>query len=90
MFVVVQANVLFGPVRTGTLWPLLPGVLLAALGNSLAEEVVFRGLILPAFVRGGGLAASLWMQGLMFGLMHWGMSVGILAALPLSLLMGLG
>jgi membrane protease YdiL (CAAX protease family) len=90
LFVIMQANVWFAPVTAGTLWPLLPAVLLAAFGNALAEELVFRGLIQPAFIRGGGLAAGLWMQGLMFGLMHWGMSVGVLAALPVSLLIGLG
>lgn len=88
--VIMQANVGFKPVITGTLWPLLPGVLLAAAANATAEELIFRGVIQPAFIRAGGVAAGLWMQGLMFGLMHWGLSVGILAALPVSLLIGLG
>jgi membrane protease YdiL (CAAX protease family) len=30
------------------------------------------------------------MQGLLFGIVHWGLSVGVLAALPTSLLIGLG
>jgi uncharacterized protein len=90
LFIVMQANVGFGPVRNGTLWPLLPAIGLAAVTNALAEEVIFRGLIQPAFIRAGGVAAGLWMQGLLFGLMHWGMSVGVLAALPVSLLIGLG
>ena len=90
VFLVMQANVGFAPVRHGTLWPLLPAVLLAAGANAAAEELVFRGLIQPAFVRGGGIAAGLWLQGLLFGLMHWGMSVGVLAALPVSLLVGFG
>lgn len=89
-FAVMQANVGFAPLRTGTLWGLLPAVLLAAVGNALAEELIFRGLLQPAFIRGGGVAAGLWVQGLMFGLMHWGLSVGILSALPVSLLIGLG
>jgi membrane protease YdiL (CAAX protease family) len=29
-------------------------------------------------------------QGLFFGIIHWGLSVGVLAALPTSLLIGLG
>ena len=29
-------------------------------------------------------------EGAVFGLMHWGLSVGVLAALPTSLLIGLG
>ena len=90
LFVVMQANVGFRPLISGTLWPLVPAILVAALGNALAEEVIFRGLIQPSFIAAGGVAAGLWMQGLLFGLMHWGLSVGILAALPVSLLIGLG
>jgi membrane protease YdiL (CAAX protease family) len=86
----MQANVGFAPLRHGTLWPLLPAVLLAAATNAVAEELIFRGMVQPAFIRAGGIAAGLWMQGLLFGLMHWGMSVGILAALPVSLLIGFG
>lgn len=90
VLVIMQANVGFAPIRSGTLWPLLPAVLLASFANALAEELIFRGMNQPAFIRGGGVAAGLWMQGLMFGLMHWGMSVGFLAALPVSLHIGLG
>jgi membrane protease YdiL (CAAX protease family) len=89
-FVVMQANVGFAPIRSGTLWPLLPAVLLAAWANAVVEELIFRGLIQPAFIRASGLGAGLWVQGLLFGLMHWGMSVGVLAALPVSLLIGFG
>jgi membrane protease YdiL (CAAX protease family) len=90
MLVMMQANVGFAPIRHGTLWPLLPAVLIAAFVNGLVEEFVFRGLIQPSFIRGGGVAAGLWIQGLLFGLMHWGMSIGVLAALPVSLLIGFG
>jgi membrane protease YdiL (CAAX protease family) len=90
LLAIMQLNVGFDPILRGTLWPLLPAVLLAAFANALAEEVIFRGLVQPAFIRGGGVAAGLWMQGLLFGLMHWGVSVGVLAALPVSLLIGLG
>ena len=55
------------------------------LNAEAAEEIIFRGLIQPAFLRAGCIAAGLWIQGLMFGLMHCGMSVGVLAALPVSL-----
>jgi membrane protease YdiL (CAAX protease family) len=89
-FVVMQANVGFAPIRSATLWPLVPAVLLAAVANATAEEFVFRGLVQPAFVRAGGLAAGLWLQGLLFGLMHWGLSLGVIAALPVSLLIGFG
>jgi membrane protease YdiL (CAAX protease family) len=90
LFFVMQANVGFRPIVNGTLWPLLPAIVIAAIINALAEEVIFRGLVQPAFIRASGIAAGLWMQGLLFGLMHWGVSVGMLAALPVSLLIGLG
>lgn len=90
LFVLMQANVGFGPVRTGLLWGLLPAVVLAATGNALAEELIFRGVMQPAFIRAGGVAAGLWLQGLLFGVMHWGLSVGVLSALPVSLLIGFG
>ena len=58
--------------------------------NAIAEEVVYRGFIQPAFIHYGGVGAGLWVQGLFFGLIHWGLSVGVLAALPTSLLIGVG
>jgi membrane protease YdiL (CAAX protease family) len=32
----------------------------------------------------------MWVSGILFGMAHWGLSVGVLAALPISLLIGLG
>jgi len=90
MFIVMQLNVGFRPIVNGTFWALLPAILVAAVGNAIAEEFVFRGLIQPAFIRAAGVGVGLWSQGVMFGLMHWGVSVGVLAALPVSLLIGLG
>lgn len=90
LFLAMQANVAFAPLRSGALMAFLPAILLAAVANAIAEELVFRGLLQPAFIRFGGVAAGLWMQGLLFGLMHWNNSVGLLAALPVSLLLGLG
>jgi membrane protease YdiL (CAAX protease family) len=89
LFVLLQGAVDFRPL-TGALWPLLPAVLLAAGCNALAEEVVFRGVLQTAFIRAAGVRVGLWGQGLVFGLMHWGLSVGVVAALPASLLIGLG
>ncbi len=90
LFVLMQFNVGFGPLRSGALLALAPALLLSAVANAAAEEFVFRGLLQPAFIRLGGVAAGLWMQGALFGLMHWGTSVGVLAALPVSLGIGLG
>jgi membrane protease YdiL (CAAX protease family) len=90
LFLLIQASVGFQPLLRGTLWPVLPAVLVAAAANGLVEELVFRGVLQPALIRAGGLTAGLWVQGLLFGLMHWGLSVGMLAALPTSLLIGFG
>lgn len=90
LVLLIQAPVGFKPIVEGTLWPLLVAVLIAAAANAIAEEVVYRGFIQPAFVQYGGVAAGLWMQGLFFGIIHWGLGVGVLAALPVSLLIGIG
>lgn len=90
LFVVMQLNVAFRPMRSGALLALLVPLLVSAIANASAEELVFRGIIQPTFLRLGGIAAGLWMQGALFGLMHWGTSVGVLAALPVSLAIGLG
>jgi membrane protease YdiL (CAAX protease family) len=60
------------------------------MANALIEEVIYRGMLQPAFVHAAGIARGLWIQGLMFGMLHWGMSVGVVAALPTSLLIGIG
>jgi membrane protease YdiL (CAAX protease family) len=90
LWVVGQMGVELKPIRTGVLWSLIPAILLAALANALAEELTYRGLLQPAFVHAAGVARGLWIQGIMFGLLHWGMSVGVVAALPTSLLIGVG
>jgi membrane protease YdiL (CAAX protease family) len=90
LFVVIQLPVGFGPILSGSLWPLLGAVLIAAAANATAEEVVYRGFIQPAFIRYGGAGAGLWVQGLFFGVIHWGLGVGVLAALPVSLMIGFG
>ncbi len=90
LFVLIQLPVGFAPIVSGSLWPLLSAILIAALANAAAEEVVYRGFIQPAFIRYGGAAAGLWVQGMFFGIIHWGLSVGVLAALPVSLMIGFG
>jgi membrane protease YdiL (CAAX protease family) len=88
--VFIQLPVGFAPITSGSLWPLLPAIGLAALANAVAEEVVYRGFFQPAFIRYGGAAVGLWVQGLFFGVIHWGLGVGVLAALPVSLAIGVG
>jgi membrane protease YdiL (CAAX protease family) len=88
--IVMQAGVGFAPMTGGVLFSLLGAILLASIVNATVEEVVFRGLIQPSFISAGGVAAGLWITGLLFGLMHWGLTVGVLAALPVSLALGFG
>ncbi|MEW5918176.1 MAG: CPBP family intramembrane glutamic endopeptidase, partial [Gemmatimonadota bacterium] len=90
LLLLAQAGVAFQPVRSGALFSMWPAVLLCAAANSAAEELIFRGIVQPTFIRVGGVAAGLWSQGALFGLVHWGTSVGVLAALPMSLAIGLG
>lgn len=80
----------FEPFTGGGLARLWWAVLLAALVNAAVEEIVYRGFLQPAFIRFGGAGPGLWATGLLFGLLHWGLSVGVLAALPVSLAIGLG
>ena len=42
----------------------------------------------PALIAYGGVGAGLWIQGLIFGLVHWGTSVGLVASLPFALVTG--
>jgi membrane protease YdiL (CAAX protease family) len=90
LWIVGQMSVELKPLRSGLLWGLVPVILLAAMANALIEEIIYRGMLQPAFVHAAGIARGLWIQGLMFGMLHWGMSVGMVAALPTSLLIGVG
>ena len=86
----MQATAGFEPVTSGRLLGLAPAVLIAAIVNATAEEIVYRGFMQPAFMRLLGVGAGMWVAGLFFGVIHWGLSVGVLAALPVSLLIGVG
>jgi membrane protease YdiL (CAAX protease family) len=86
----MQSGASFEPIISGVVFTMIGAILLASIVNATVEEVVFRGLIQPSFVAAGGVAAGLWMTGLLFGLMHWGLTVGVLAALPVSLGLGFG
>lgn len=88
--VLLQAPLGFAPATSGRLLALLPAILLAALANAAIEEMAYRGFLQPAFMRVLGAGAGMWVTGILFGLAHWGVSVGLLAALPVSLLIGVG
>jgi membrane protease YdiL (CAAX protease family) len=52
-----------------------PGLLVLAVGAvvlaPLGEELVFRGMLLPALVPWAGTTAALWISALIFGGLHW-------------------
>lgn len=88
--IVVQMSVGLKPLRSGSLFPLIPALVIAAIANAFAEELIYRGVLQSAFVHAAGLARGIWICSLMFGLLHWGLSVGLLTALPTSFLIGVG
>lgn len=90
LWIVGQMSVELKPLRSGLLWGLLPVILIGAMTNALIEEVIYRGLLQPAFLQAAGIARGIWLQAILFGMLHWGLSVGMVAALPTSLLIGLG
>jgi membrane protease YdiL (CAAX protease family) len=87
---ILQATVGFRPIRSGAIVAALPAIVIASLVNALAEETIFRGFVQPAAIGLLGFGRGLWLQGLFFGLVHWGASVGALSALPVSLAIGVG
>lgn len=44
----------------------------------VVEEVIFRGLLLPAYVKRWGIWAGTLVTSLLFGLVHWQLNVGII------------
>lgn len=84
-----QLSVQFEPVTTGRLWPLLPKVLSLSALNGLAEELLFRGFLMVPLVGLLGARSGIWLQALFFAIHHWGASPGLLAGLPVALLVTL-
>lgn len=90
MFLLMQANVGFGPLESGRLTILIPFIAAMALANAFAEELIFRGLLQGVAVRAVGPAAGVWLIAVLFGLHHWGASFAPLASLGGSALIGAG
>lgn len=64
------------------LWLQLLMVFVTVLGAPVAEEIVFRGVLLPLFVRWVGVIPAILLNGLVFGIIH----MHLPTVLPLSLL----
>lgn len=90
LLVLFQLSVGFEPTISGKLLVLFPALTLLALLNALIEETTFRGLIMPPLIEMVGAPIGIWLQGLAFGLLHWGASPSLIAGLPLALAIGFG
>lgn len=84
---VMQASVNFMPIKSGNLWPAMLPLTLLALLNALGEELVFRGLLLPSLTSLLRPNTALWLQGLFFGLHHWGSSPDPVSGLPMAIVL---
>lgn len=90
LFLLMQAMVDFGPLRSGRLPALALPLLFMALSNAFAEELLFRGLLQGAATPVLGIARGLWAVGILFGLHHLGASFDPIASLPGALAIGVG
>jgi hypothetical protein len=86
------ANVLFGsgPIALSAILPVLPWALIFVLANGFAEELLFRGLLLPRLGPLVGVTPSILVVTTVFTLWHVG--AGYAASLPifLAIVFGLG
>lgn len=87
LVLMMQASVNFMPVTSGHLWPALVPLTALALLNAVGEELVFRGLILPSLIPLAGTTPALWLQGVFFGLHHWGSSPDPVSGLPMAVVL---
>jgi len=72
--IVMQISVGFGPITSGRIFVFLIPVLYMAFFNAFSEELIFRGLLQPTLIRYVGPAFGIWLQGIFFGIHHWGSS----------------
>lgn len=87
-FFIFQSMVGFEPITSGRLRVFLPAILGIAFFNAAVEEIVFRGLFMPPLIRAVGAPAGIWLQGIAFGLMHWGSAPDAVSGLPMALFIG--
>lgn len=72
--VVMQVSVGFAPMTSGRLFVFFLPVLYMAFFNAFSEEIIFRGLLQPSLIRYVGPGFGIWLQGIFFGIHHWGSS----------------
>ncbi|MDH3338320.1 MAG: CPBP family intramembrane metalloprotease [Gammaproteobacteria bacterium] len=87
LVLMMQASVNFMPVTSGRLWSALAPLTLLALLNAVGEELVFRGLVLPSLIPLTGTTSALWLQGVFFGLHHWGSSPNPVSGLSMAVVL---
>ncbi|NIR46970.1 CPBP family intramembrane metalloprotease [candidate division KSB1 bacterium] len=84
----MQISAGFAPIVSGKLFIFFIPIVLMALFNAFAEELIFRGFIQAGLVDYLGPGLGLWLQGLYFGIHHWGASPDLIAGLPPALIVG--
>lgn len=72
--IVMQLSVGFAPITSGRLFVFFLPVLYMAFFNAFSEELIFRGLLQPSLIRYVGPGLGIWLQGIFFGIHHWGSS----------------
>ena len=83
--VMMQAGVGFRPILNGNGLVFIGPLMALALFNAFSEELIFRGLFQPAFVERFGATVGIAMQGVFFGVHHWGASPDLIAELPTAI-----
>ena len=80
-----HAQLDFALITSGRLFLFLVPIIVMAFYNSLAEELIFRGILLPAFADRIGVGKAVWAQAVLFGLLHFGSSPAPLGAVAVFL-----
>ncbi len=88
VFLLMQITVGFEPILSGKLFIFLVPILILALFNAFAEELLIQGFILPNVVSSLRPAFGVFLMGMFFGLLHFGASPDVIAGLPQALIIG--
>jgi membrane protease YdiL (CAAX protease family) len=86
--VLMQLMVGLAPILTGKLFLFFVPIISMAFFNAFSEELIFRGFMQQALIDSIGPGSGIWLQGLFFGIHHWGTSPGgnIVMGLPIAMI----
>jgi membrane protease YdiL (CAAX protease family) len=86
-FFIFQYTIAFEHILSAKFFFLLPAIIIMAFFNGVAEELIFRGFLLPVFSRFVGVGLGIVFQGILFGMFHWGSSPDLVSGFPMALLL---